>query len=110
MVSDFALASLVADDNWYMDLGATYHFTPDLDIMDLAKPFTGVDQVGIVGNGKKISISYIRHASIPAYPRPLSLTRIYQTLISNNLIGISKLYHDNKAFVGFHVDHFLVKN
>lgn len=106
----FASSNNVTDSSWYMDSKATHYFTPDLAMMHSARPFTSSDQV-TVGDGKKLSISHIGHTSVSIQPIPLSLHNIYHTpSISNNLVSVSKLFHDNQVFVELHANHFLVKN
>lgn len=102
--------NIVADGNWYMDLGATHHFTPDLGLLSSTQPFTRIDHVTI-HNGRTLPISHIKHALILAHPLPLSLTNVYHIpSISNNLISVSKIYCVNKVFVKFYSDHFFVKH
>lgn len=42
-----------------MDSGATYHFTPDISMLDTVTPFNGSDKV-IVRNGKQLDINFGR--------------------------------------------------
>lgn len=70
--------------------------------------FQGTDQV-MVGNGKKFSISHVGNALLPFFGSPLTLKHILHTpTLSNNLLSITKLCFDNKAFVEFYPDYFLV--
>ena len=62
----------VAYGSWYMDSGATHHFTPNLKMMDIVAPFTGSDQV-IAMNGKMLPISHVGHASLPSLSNPILL-------------------------------------
>ena len=110
MSSNITTSNFVVDNNWYLDLGATHHFTPDYSKLTSATPFTRSDQVA-VGDGKKISISHVRYVALPNSSHSLLLNHICHTpIISNNLISVSKLCRDNKAFVEFHPDYFLVKD
>lgn len=43
-------ASSSSETPWYLDSGATHHFTPDLSALDSPMPYVGEDQV-MVGNG-----------------------------------------------------------
>lgn len=64
MVFDLcAMPNNVNDNICYIDFGATHYFTPDLAMMQSAIPFTGSDQV-IIGDGKTLSVSHIRHTSV----------------------------------------------
>ena len=59
----------------------------------------------------EISISHVRYVALPNSSHSLLLNHICHTpIISNNLISVSKLCRDNKAFVEFHPDYFLVKD
>lgn len=110
MANNTVSANPISYNQWYMDSRATYHFTPNLAMMQSIRPFTGGDQV-IMENGKKLSISQIGHASIPVSPHSLSINNIFHTSsLSTNVISVSKLYQDNPIFVKFHATHFLVKN
>ena len=100
----------VPHTNWYMDLGATHHFTPDINILDTVTPFSGSDQVTIV-NGKQLYISHPGTAKLPFSYSLLVLHQVYHIpKISNNLISVTKLCCDNKVLVEFYATHFLVKN
>ena len=52
MMSGNITTNFVVDNNWYLDLGATHHFTPDYSKLTSATPFTRSDQVA-VGDGEK---------------------------------------------------------
>ena len=100
----------VPDTNWYMDLGATHHFTPDINMLDNVAPFSGSDWV-IIGIGKQLCISHLGTTKLPSSYSPLVLHQVYHTpKISNNLISVTKLCFDNKVFVEFYATHFLVKD
>ena len=65
-----------------------------------------------VGNGKKISISHVGYATLPtSSPNPLFLNHVLHTpAISNNLLSVTKLCSDNRAFVEFFPTYFLAKD
>ena len=94
----------------FLDSRATHHFTSDLSSRDNPLPFLGDDQV-MVGNGKKIDISHIGNVMINSPIKPIKLSHVFHTLaISKQLLSVSKLCHDNKAFVKFYPTFFLVKD
>ncbi|KAG6497849.1 hypothetical protein ZIOFF_045755 [Zingiber officinale] len=93
-----------------MDSRATHHFTPDINMLDSATPFTSVECV-TVGDGKNIVISHIGNSTLPAYSNSIKLSNIFHTpAMSKNLISVSRLCLDNKAYVEFHSTFFLVKD
>ncbi|KAL6314335.1 hypothetical protein AAG906_021044 [Vitis piasezkii] len=110
MAHPTAMHNTIPGTNWYMDSGATHHFTLNINILDTVTPFSGSDQV-IVGNGKKLYISHLRTTKLPSSYSPLVLHQVYHTQkFSNNLISVTKLCYDNKVFVEFYATHFLAKD
>ena len=110
MSSNIATSNSIVDNSWCLDLGVTHHFTPSYSILASTTLFTRLDQV-IVESGKTISISHVGCIVLPSSSHSLLLNHTYNTLvISNNLISVSKLCRDNKAFVEFHLDYFLMKD
>ena len=109
--SSFDTTSPVRDPSWFMDFGATHHFTPDISMIQNPTPFIGNEQV-MVGNGKKIPISHSGNSLLSfSSSSPLKLNDIlYAPTLSNNLLSVSRLYADNTAFVEFYLDFFLVKD
>ena len=97
MANHAVTPTTIVDTNWNMDLGVTHHFVLNINMLESVIPFTGSDQV-IVGNNKKISISYLVTATLPSSYAPLILHHVYHTpKISNNLISVTKLC-SNKCF------------
>ena len=110
MAHPAATHNTVPDTNWYMDSGATHHFTLDINVLDTVTPFSGSEQV-TVGNGKQLCISHLGTAKLPSSYSPPVLHQVYHTpKFSNNLISVKKLCSDNKVFVEFYATHFLVKD
>ena len=80
----------VPDTNWYMDSGATHHFTPDINMLDNVAPLSGSDWV-IIGIGKQLCISHLGTTKLPSSYSPLVLHQVYHTpKFSNNLISVRK--------------------
>ena len=93
-----------------MDSEATHHFTPDARILESTTPYFGKDQVTI-GNGKKLSISHIGHTKLATTSTPLFLKSVlHSSSISHNLISVTKLCTNNKAFIEFYPTYFLVRD
>lgn len=97
-----------ADDGWYLDSGATYHLTNNMENIQLREEYKGTDQL-IIGNGKGISISHIGHAFLSF--RASNCTSTHTTIalrdillvlsITKNLLSIYKLTSDNPLSVEF---------
>ena len=65
----------------------------------------------MVGNGKHISFSHIGHVYIPSSVKPILLKNVLHTpKISKQLISVTKLCADNKAFIEFFSTYFLVND
>ena len=60
-----ASADTVRSSSWYMDSGATHHFTLDITMIQYPSTYQGNEQV-IVRNGKKLSNSHVGHAYLPS--------------------------------------------
>ena len=98
------------DTAWYMDSRATHHFTPELGQLQDPSTYCGDAQL-MVGNGKHINISQIRHVLFPTLVKLIQLRNVVHTHeISKQLISVSKLCADNIAFIEFFPTHFLVKD
>ena len=95
---------------WFLDSGATHHFTLDLSALDNPMPFLDDDRF-MVGNDKSIDVSHIGNVMINYPIKPIKLNRVFHTpAISKQLPSVSKLYRDNKAFVDFYPTFFLAKD
>ncbi|KAJ9550796.1 hypothetical protein OSB04_014841 [Centaurea solstitialis] len=96
--------------DWFMDSGATHHFTPDFNAMDLASPYHGCEKV-TVSDGKQRTISNIGRKCFSTNSSSIYLNNIlHSPSLSHNLVSVSKLCRDNNAFVKFYDDSFLVKD
>ena len=104
------LSSQSSDNSWYMDSGATHHFTPEFGHMTDAMQYSSGDHA-LVGNDKQIGISHIGHALLHSSVKPIHLNHVLHTPeISKQLISVTRLCADNKAFVEFYPTFFLVKD
>ena len=58
------------DIAWYMDFGATHHFTPEFGQQQDPSTYKGDAQV-MIDNGKHIGISHIGHVMISTPVKPV---------------------------------------
>ena len=63
------------DTPWYMDSGATHHFTPKFGNLTDSCVFIG-DEQALVGNGKLIGISHIGNAMISSPVKLIHLKHV----------------------------------
>ncbi|RVW36198.1 Retrovirus-related Pol polyprotein from transposon RE2 [Vitis vinifera] len=73
----------VPDTNWYMDLGATHHFTPDINMLDNVAPFSGSDWV-IIGIGSGFEESSPSRPMGPSPVRSISGARYFLLFIDDH--------------------------
>ncbi|KAK2638082.1 hypothetical protein Ddye_025877 [Dipteronia dyeriana] len=110
MTGLYANSSFVSDPAWYMDPGATHHFTMDLNSMDSVSPYNGSEQV-TVDDGKSLPIALIVNVALPPNTALIYLKNVlFKPSMSHNLISVNGLYHDNSAYVEFFPSHFFVKH
>ena len=87
------------DTPWYMDFGATHHFTPKFGNLIDPCVFTGEEQA-MVGDGKSIGISRIGNAKISSLMKLIHLKHVLHiTQISKQLISVTKLCYDNQLLL-----------
>jgi hypothetical protein len=98
-----------ADANWYVDTGATYHITNEIERLTTKERYIGNDQIQ-VANGSGLTISHIGNSSIVDLGRSLLLKQNpYAHRINRHLMSVRRLAHDNNAFIEFHPHCFFVK-
>ena len=98
------------DTSWYVDSGATHHFTPEFGHMANPQQYSGGDHA-LVGNGKKIGLSLVGHVLLHNLVKPTHLNHVLHTpKISKQLISVTRLCADNKAFAEFHLTFFIAKD
>lgn len=104
-----ATTSYGVDTNWYIDTGATDHITSDLDKLTIRDKYTGHDQVH-AASGAGMKINQVGHSIVSTPKRNLHLKNIlYVPQANKSLVSVHKLASDNRAFLEFHPDHFLIK-
>ncbi|XP_019155773.1 PREDICTED: uncharacterized protein LOC109152529 [Ipomoea nil] len=95
---------------WFPDTGATAHATPDASMMAQSDEYTGGDVLR-VGNGASLTISRVGHASISSLSKTLHLNNVLHVpKLSVPLLSVFRLTNDNRVFVEFHKDCFIVKD
>ena len=105
-----ASSNNIADDNWYLDSGASHHLTQDAGNLSNSTPYTGTDKV-TVGNGKHLSISNIGSHHLVSNSRSFQLKKIFHVpFISANLISVAKFCSDNNVLIEFRSNSFTVKD
>lgn len=98
--------SSVTDPSWYFDTGATDHVTPDIQILQITKPYNGTDKLQ-VGNGNDLHISHLSSS----YLHKISLPSVLVVpLLTKNLISVSRLTSDNNVYMEFWSSHCIVKS
>ena len=98
------------DDQWYMDIGATSHMTPDQGILS---PYFNMSksQGIIVGNGHQIPIVGHGSASLTQTNPSLKLNNVlHAPKLIKNLISVRKFTNDNMVSVEFDPFGFSVKD
>ena len=98
----------VADDEWYLDSGATHHLTNNMENLQISEEFKGTDQL-IIGNGEGLSITHAGFTflsqrasnSLFAHSRIELKDILLVPSITKNLLSISKLTSDNPITVKF---------
>ncbi|XP_019189980.1 PREDICTED: uncharacterized protein LOC109184433 [Ipomoea nil] len=103
-------AAAQSASGWFPDTGATAHATPDPSMLTQSDEYTGGDVLR-VGNGAGLAISRVGHVFIPSVSKPLSLTNVlYVPNLSVPLLSVYRLTNDNRVFVEFHKNCFIVKD
>jgi hypothetical protein len=60
----YSSPTLVTDDNWYPDTGATHHLTNEMNNLNMSsEEYIGADQIR-VGNGSSLSITHTGSATL----------------------------------------------
>jgi hypothetical protein len=100
----------VLPDAWYLDTGASAHVTHDVNDFTSHTPYTGADH-HCVGHSKDLIILNIEFGVLRTVSTPLLLHNIlYVSAISKLLLSISQLFTDNKVYVEFNINSYLIKD
>jgi len=96
--------------NWFPDIGANQHVTPDLASLATSKPYLGNDNLH-VGDGKGLPISHISHTKIYTPHRSFTLSSVFHVpAIRKHLLSVQKFCLDNNIYFKFHPFVFYVKD
>lgn len=105
----FPSPNLNPNENWYLDLGAKHHMTPNLTNVQNHSPYSSCEQI-IVGNGNSIPITNIGSTFLSSQVSnhfvKLSFV-LHAPHLSHNPISIAPLCYDNHAYIEFFLDSFL---
>jgi hypothetical protein len=105
-----ATSSYTMDPNWYVDLGATYYITSELDKLAIQDKYNGGEKVHTTsGAGMKIS-----HAGKSFIHRPTCNLQLCNILhvpkATKNLTYVHCFTLDNNVFFEIHPWFFLIKD
>lgn len=92
------------DLNWYVDLGATNHITPDVHNLSNNTNYNITEQI-FVGDVTGLHIKHIGSSSFhsPFNSKNLVLKQLLHVpSITKNLISVSKFAVDNRVYFEFH--------
>ena len=99
------------DTNWYVDSGATNHFTNALEKVTMSEKYHGQDQVHNA-NGEGMEINHIGHAIVKTPSRNIHLRNILHVpkTEQKKLLSVHRIALDNKVFLEFHPYFFLIRD
>uniref|UniRef100_A0A2N9I1P4 Retrovirus-related Pol polyprotein from transposon TNT 1-94-like beta-barrel domain-containing protein n=1 Tax=Fagus sylvatica TaxID=28930 RepID=A0A2N9I1P4_FAGSY len=99
-----------ADENWYVDSGATHHLTANLANLNVhADEYHGQEQIR-VGNGNSLPIKHVGTTQLLSLTSSFHLNDVLHVPISQNLLSIQKFTTDTNTFVELHPKLFNVKD
>jgi len=96
--------------DWFLDIGANQHVTPDLATLTTSEPYLGNDNLH-VGDGKGLPISHLGHTKIYTPHRSFTLSNVLHVpAITKPLLSVQKFFLDNNVYFEFHPRVFYVKD
>jgi histone deacetylase 1/2 len=99
-----------ADSGWYTDTGATDHITSELDKLVIHDKYNGGDQIR-TASGAGMNIDHIGRAIVRTPNCNLKLNNVLHVpSAKKNLVSVHRLATDNRAFLEFHPNFFLIKD
>jgi histone deacetylase 1/2 len=103
-------STLLVDPHWYVDTGATGHFTGQMEKLTTKEPYYGKEQVHTT-NGSGMRISHVGQVLLPTpSSKPFYLDNVLHVpSVAKNLLFLHRLAHDNNVFVEFHPNSLFVK-
>ncbi|GJU99551.1 hypothetical protein Tco_1328822 [Tanacetum coccineum] len=108
--TNFADFRSQSSSSWLPDTGSNSHVAQDISHFDNHEPYYGEDALH-VGNGKGLPILHIGSTRFYSPSKTFSLSNILHVpQITQNLLSVQKLCHDNNVFFEFHSTLFAVKD
>jgi len=105
-----AAPSYGVDTNWYTDSGSTDHITSNLGQLHAKEKYSGSEQIH-TANGVGMGIKHIGHSVFSSSARDLHLNNILHVPeAKKNLISVHRFTTDNRTFLEFYPNYFLVKD
>jgi histone deacetylase 1/2 len=96
--------------NWYTDTGAADHITSELDKLVIHDKYNGDDQI-CTASGAGMNIDHIGKAIVSTPNCNLKLNNVLHVPnAKRNLVSVHRLATDNRAFLEFHPNFFLIKD
>jgi len=96
--------------DWFPDISANQHVTPDLATLTASEPYLGNDNLH-VGDGKGLPISHLGHTKIHTPNRSFTLSNVlHVSAITKPLLSVQKFCLDNNVYFEFHPRMFYVKD
>ncbi|KAK3028727.1 hypothetical protein RJ639_038618 [Escallonia herrerae] len=103
-------SNVMPPPNWFPDIAANYHLTPDVNALNVVNEYTCNDQLH-VGNGQELQITHTSNASIHSNSCKLdSRNVLFVPKIVKNLISVQRFTTDNSCFFKFWPNHFVIKD
>jgi hypothetical protein len=99
-----------ADQNWYLNSGATDHITRELEQLIMHQQYNGNEQIQ-AANGACMDIAHVGQSVIPTPTHPLHLNQVLHVLNAHKqLVSIHRFTLDNNTFIELHPYSFLIKD
>jgi histone deacetylase 1/2 len=98
------------DTNWYVDTGAMDHLTSDLNKLSMHDTYNGHEQIR-TASWTGMNIDHVGHAIVRTPSRNLHLKNVLHVPDARkNLISVHLLAANNRPFLEFHLNFFLIKD
>jgi hypothetical protein len=95
-------SSLGADQNWYLDSGATDHIIGELEQLTMHQQYNGNEQIR-AANGAGMDIAHVGQSVIPTPTHPLHLNQVFHVPNAHKqLVSIHCFTLDNNTFIELH--------
>ncbi|PKU77959.1 Retrovirus-related Pol polyprotein from transposon TNT 1-94 [Dendrobium catenatum] len=96
--------------DWYIDSGASSHFTHSVDNLQQPTSYQGMDSI-TVGNGQNLPIANSGSDILPTPSSKLLISNIYHVPhLTHNMLSVSNLTNDNNVSISFSQSGFSIKD